>query len=182
MLEKGTAAWQPHADRRVGLVERLGAARRGLQDEQRGQRDRRNDVQDLHATSPMPEKNSSAEIARRKPWSLTLPNRKRPSAEPANRAGKTNGRCGSKAAGAAGAFSMRKTRANACMAAMKGWTIERCCSLGMAWASHQMASTAPGIAVKPPTRPPAKPTAVWPTGRAFTISRADFGRSTVDKA
>ena len=67
MLEKGAAPRQPRADRRVGLVERLGAARRGLQNDQRGKRDGRSDVQGLHATSPMPEKNSSAEIDRRKP-------------------------------------------------------------------------------------------------------------------
>ena len=67
MLEKGAASRQPGADRRVGLVERLGAARRGLQDDQRGKRDGCRNVQGLNATSPMPEKNSSAEIARRKP-------------------------------------------------------------------------------------------------------------------
>ena len=67
MLEKAAATRQPRADRRVRLVECLGAARRGLQNAQRGKRDGRSDVQGLHATSPMPEKNSSAEITRRKP-------------------------------------------------------------------------------------------------------------------
>src|ERR1044071_8206490 len=178
MLEERAATRQPGADRRIGLVERLRAAGRRLQDEQHGERDGRDEVQALHATSMTPEANNSTEMARRKPISLTLPNRKRPSVEPASKAGRTNGRCGSAAAGAPGAFRNRKTSARLCMAAMKGWTTARCATLGMACASHQMAITAPGMAVTPPTRPPAKPIAVWPTGRTFIASRADCGRST----